>query len=210
MILIQNLSKLLKLSCWKSMLELPGRSLFCVFLGTYKDLLLFESRVFQISADLRNDSEIVYQIFLPLGIIKGEGRLKEQMVKDDPVYGKVKRLLVSPGQTMVSQKRNYKRYFLIEKGTFESRGESRQVIVKDVSMAGIGVSCQNRLLAEEGTIRIFGIQRPFHVKKAYEFTNYNFFEYGFLLRLADEEQKNELKKKLLAFHQKLAKLGVSH
>ena len=150
MILIQNLSKLLKLSCWKSMLELPGRSLFCVFLGTYKDLLLFESRVFQISADLRNDSEIVYQIFLPLGIIKGEGRLKEQMVKDDPVYGKVKRLLVSPGQTMVSQKRNYKRYFLIEKGTFESRGESRQVIVKDVSMAGIGVSCQNRLLGKKG------------------------------------------------------------
>ncbi|HPX97570.1 MAG TPA: hypothetical protein PLO74_05435, partial [Thermotogota bacterium] len=153
MILIQNLSKLLKLSCWKSMLELPGRSLFSVFLGTYKDLLLFESRVFQISADLRNNSEIAYQIFLPLGIIRGVGRLKEQMVKDDPVYGKVKRLLVSPGQTMVSQKRNFKRYFLLENGIIEHRGQSAQVIVKDVSMAGIGVSSGSRLLSEEGTIR---------------------------------------------------------
>ncbi|HNR63222.1 MAG TPA: PilZ domain-containing protein [Thermotogota bacterium] len=210
MILIQNLSKLLKLSCWKSMLELPGRSLFSVFLGTYKDLLLFESRVFQISADLRNNSEIAYQIFLPLGIIRGVGRLKEQMVKDDPVYGKVKRLLVSPGQTMVSQKRNFKRYFLLENGIIEHRGQSAQVIVKDVSMAGIGVSSGGRLLSEEGTIRFLGLQRPIRIKKVYEFTNYNFFEYGFLFQVADEEQKNELKRRLLVYHQKLTNIGVSH
>jgi len=210
MILIQNLSKLLRLSCWKALLELPGRSLFSVFLGTYKDLLLFESRVFLINADLRINSEIAYQIYLPLGIIRGVGRLKEQMVKDDLVYGKVKRILVTPGQTTVSQKRSFKRYFLLEHGVIEHRAQSTPVIVKDVSMAGIGVSCTNRFMSEEGTIRFLGMQRPIHIKKVYEFTNYNFFEYGFLFQLADEEQKNELKRRLLVYHQKLTNIGVSH
>ncbi len=210
MILIQHLSKLLKLSCWKSSLELPGRSLFSVFLGTYKDLLLFESRVFLISADLKNNSEIAYQIYLPLGIIRGVGRLREQMVKDDLVYGKVKRILVTPGQTTVSQKRNFKRYFLLEQGVIEHRAQSTPVIVKDASMAGIGVSSGNRLLSEEGAIRFLGMQRPIRIKKVYEFTNYNFFEYGFMFQLADEEQKNELKNKLLVYHQKLTDYGVSH
>jgi len=210
MILIQHLSKLLKLSCWKSLLELPGRSLFSVFLGTYKDLLLFESRVFLISADLKNNSEIAYQIYLPLGIIRGVGRLREQMVKDDLVYGKVKRILVTPGQTTVSQKRNFKRYFLLEQGVIEHRAQSTPVIVKDASMAGIGVSSGNRLLSEEGAIRFLGMQRPIRIKKVYEFTNYNFFEYGFMFQLADEEQKNELKNKLLVYHQKLTDYGVSH
>jgi hypothetical protein len=210
MILIQNLDKLLKLSCWKSLIEIPGRSLFCLFLGTYKTNLVFESRVYLTSSELKQGTELRYQIFLPLGIIKGAGTLKDQMIKEDPIYGKVKRLLISAGQTIVSQKRNYKRYFILEKGKYESRGQNIPIAIKDLSMSGIGISAGTRLLSDEGTITFSDISKPFKVKRVYEFTNYNFFEYGFQIGDVDETQKGMLKKKLLSYHQKLQSYGVFH
>lgn len=226
MILIQNLSKMIKLSYWKSLLEFSGdtivnrseRSLFCVFLGNYKESLLFESRVFLIAADLKPNTAVKFQIFLPLGIIKGEGVLKEQMFIEDPIYGKVKRLVVQPSQTIVTQKRNYKRYFLLEKAIYLAKDVSVSVMVKDLSMTGVGLSSQERLIASESDIgrypglhlRFNDFDKMFTIKKVYEFTDFNFFEYGFSFAGLESEERNFLKKKLLFYHRKLTNFGVSH
>jgi len=194
----QKLSYLMSLGHWEVALLKDSKNISAVYIGKYKRNLLFETNKL-FSKDELADKKVDFKIFLPSFLIAGSGKCVKiaeiEGVRDEMIV----RFMLDPGKLRIKQQRHYKRLPVLEKASFELEHQKINVIVKDISLQGIGLYTTERVRGESGVLRFLKSDLILNVHKVHEFTDFNLFQYGMKL---DSDQKTEQLKAFLLMIQK--------
>ncbi len=203
-------SKMLSISQWKALLRFPERDVFCIYIGRFKDYLVFETRQSSIMDDYKERAEVEFRIMLPTAHIRGNGAFEYASLENDDVYGKVTRFLLRPDKIFLSQKRHFKRFFIFEKGVIKNQTQRLNMVIKDISFSGAGIFTMERFLSTSGTIVISDKGINLSVVRVHEFSSYNFFQYGFIFEDRQKKEKSLLKEYLRDISEKYRELGLEY
>ncbi|HOO32022.1 MAG TPA: PilZ domain-containing protein [Thermotogota bacterium] len=199
------ISRLLYLSHWETEMNSDRKRFSSVFMGKYRKALLFETDKLNSWKEIY-DTKLAFSIFIPSMIISGDGRC----IKAAEVEGLRNELLVrfmlEPENLRVRQQRSFKRFPVIEKARLIADEQEAEVIVKDISLSGIGILSLERIRAVTG--RIYLIQPDFEITfhKIHEFTDYNVFQYG--MKIGADEESEQLKRYLFTVQERVNSFNI--
>jgi len=205
----EYISKMLYISQWKALLKFPERDIFCIYIGKFKEYLVFETRQSSFIDEYMKNSEIDFRIMLPKAGIHGKGIFEYSSLENDDVYGTVTRFLLKPVKIILSQKRQYKRFLVFEKGIIKNQMQRLNVIIKDISYSGIGIYTMERFLSTTGTIVVAENGINLEVNRIHEYSSYNFFQYGFIFS-DKSSKKSKLKEYLKGISDKYQALELEY
>lgn len=199
----EKLSYLMSLGHWQVSLEMGNKSISAVYMGKYKQHLLFET------SKLYGKNEIVgqtmdFKIFLPSFLISGCGECSKITECEGLRNELVVRFMLSPEKLRIRQQRCFKRLPVLEKGKLVLEHQTAHVIVKDISLQGIGLFTIERIRGESGTLTLLKNGLDLSVEKVHEFTDFNLFQYG--MKLVPEQNTEQLKTYLLSLHDQITKM----
>jgi hypothetical protein len=199
------ISKLLYLSHWQTEIHVDKKKFTAVFMGKYKKALLFETDKLNSSMDI-HDMDLNFNIFIPSMTISGNGRCLKAAEVEGLRGELLVRFMIEPEILRVRQQRSFKRFPVVEKAMLISEEQESRVVVKDISLSGIGVISFERIRAVRGKIHLIkpGIDIVFH--KIHEFTDYNIFQYG--MRIDENIDNEKLKKHLLETKERINSFNI--
>jgi len=201
----QKLSYLISLGHWEVALLTESNNVSAVYIGKYKRNLLFETSKLFDKEDLLG-KVLNFKIFMPSFFITGSGKC----VKIAEVEGSrdeiIIRFLLDPERLRIKQQRHYKRLPILEKATLELEHQKIDVIIKDISLQGIGLFTTERIRGESGTLRLDKRHLELKVQKVHEFTDFNLFQYG--MKLMPEQETEQLKSYLLGIQKKIRSMDL--
>ncbi|HPE69639.1 MAG TPA: PilZ domain-containing protein [Thermotogota bacterium] len=205
----EKIAFFLRISNWKSLLRFPSQLLSCIYLGKSHGHLVFESR-FPVPHSENIQGQILdFEIFLPKMVLRGKGMCTTVSGTEDSVFGKISRFHVQVEDLRSVQQRNFKRFFLLEEIRVGFEENSYPGVLTDISITGAGIVCEERLFFKEGTLfhpRFY--KGNVDVVRVHEYTDFNFFHYGFLFLNPAWEQKEKIKEWLLEIDGKFQKMGI--
>ncbi|MFP4460875.1 MAG: hypothetical protein ACLFQE_01625 [Thermotogota bacterium] len=197
----RKLSYLISLGHWEVALLTETKTISAVYIGKYKRHLLFETTKFFDNEEL-SGSVLNFKIFMPSFVIEGSGKC----VKSSEIEGTRKevviRFLLEPERLKIKQQRFYKRLPVLEKAVFELEYQKIAVIVKDISLQGIGMYTNERIRGESGILRFKKNKLQFNIQKVHEFTDFNLFQYG--MKIMPNQNTEQLKAYLLEIQKKIS------
>ena len=199
----RKLSYLMSLGHWEVSLLNDSKNISAVYIGKYKRYLLFETSKLYNKNDITGKS-IDFKIFLPSFIISGSGTCVKIAEVEGIRNEVVIRFMLDPEKMRIKQQRHYKRLPVFEKARFELKHQTVNVIVKDISLQGIGLYTTERIRGETGILTFFSNNLMLNVQKIHEFTDFNLFQYG--MKLISDENNQKLKAYLLSIHEKIRSL----
>ena len=199
----RKLSYLMSLGHWEVSLLNDSKNISAVYIGKYKRHLLFETSKLYNKNDITGKS-IDFKIFLPSFIISGSGTCVKIAEVEGIRNEVVIRFMLDPEKIRIKQQRHYKRLPVFEKARFELKHQTVNVIVKDISLQGIGLYTTERIRGETGILTFFSNNLMLNVQKIHEFTDFNLFQYG--MKLISDENNQKLKAYLLSIHEKIRSL----
>jgi len=199
----KKLSYLMSLGHWQVALETNTKSISAVYMGKYKRHLLFETSKLYSKEEIAGQN-IDFKIFLPSFFISGSGECSKITECEGLRNELVVRFMLSPEKLRIKQQRCYKRLPVLEKGKLVLEHQTTQVIVKDVSLQGIGLLTTERIRGESGVLTLLNNGLELIVKKVHEFTDFNLFQYG--MKLVPEQDTEKLKAYLLSLHDQITKM----
>ncbi len=199
----RKLSYLMSLGHWEVSLLNDSKNISAVYIGKYKRHLLFETSKLYNKNDITGKS-IDFKIFLPSFIISGSGTCVKIAEVEGIRNEVVIRFMLDPEKMRIKQQRHYKRLPVFEKARFELKHQTVNVIVKDISLQGIGLYTTERIRGETGILTFFSNNLMLNVQKIHEFTDFNLFQYG--MKLISDENNQKLKAYLLSIHEKIRSL----
>ncbi|MEA1883566.1 MAG: PilZ domain-containing protein [Thermotogota bacterium] len=186
----QKLSYLMSLGHWEVSLLTESKTISAVYIGKYKRYLLFETTKLFDKTEL-SDQQLDFKIFMPSFFISGSGKC----VKIAEIVGNrdemVMRFMLDSERVRFKQQRYYKRLPILEKATFELEHQTVKVIVKDISLQGIGLYTMERIRGESGILYLEKNDLKLKVQKVHEFTDFNLFQYG--MKLMPDQSTDQLK-----------------
>ncbi len=199
----QKLSYLISLGHWEVALLTESSNVSAVYIGKYKRNLLFEtSKLFD--KEEISGKVLDFKIFMPSFFITGSGKC----VKIAEIEGSrdeiIVRFLLDPEKLRIKQQRHYKRLPLLEKATLELESQKINVIIKDISLQGIGLFTTERIRGESGVLSLKKTNLDLKVQKVHEFTDFNLFQYG--MKLLPEQDTEQLKSYLLGIQKKISSM----
>ena len=199
----RKLSYLMSLGHWEVSLLNDSKNISAVYICKYKRHLLFETSKLYNKNDITGKS-IDFKIFLPSFIISGSGTCVKIAEVEGIRNEVVIRFMLDPEKIRIKQQRHYKRLPVFEKARFELKHQTVNVIVKDISLQGIGLYTTERIRGETGILTFFSNNLMLNVQKIHEFTDFNLFQYG--MKLISDENNQKLKAYLLSIHEKIRSL----
>jgi hypothetical protein len=113
----------------------------------------------------------------------------------------VMRFMLEPERLRIKQQRYYKRLPILEKATFDLEHQRVNVIVKDISLQGIGLYTTERIRGESGILNFEKNDLSLKVQKVHEFTDFNLFQYG--MKLMPDQSTDQLKDFLLKIQKRI-------
>jgi hypothetical protein len=198
------ISKLLYLSHWATEMNTDRKRFSSVFMGKYKKALLFETEKLSSSKEIY-DQILTFNIFIPSMTISGKGRC----IKAAEVEGLRNELLVrymlEPENLRVRQQRSFKRFPVIEKAKLIADEQEADILIKDISLSGIGIISLERIRAVTGKIHLETHDFSIIFHKIHEFTDYNIFQYGMKI---EPDRDDQLKKYLLNVQEQINSFNI--
>lgn len=196
----QKLSYLMSLGHWEVSLLTESKTISAVYIGKYKRNLLFETTKLFDKTEL-TDKKMDFKIFMPTFFISGLGKC----VKIAEIVGDrdemVMRFMLDPERLRIKQQRYYKRLPVLEKATIELDHQRVKVIVKDISLQGIGLYTTERIRGESGILNFEKNDLKLKVQKVHEFSDFNLFQYG--MKLMTDQNTDQLKDFLLKIQKRI-------
>lgn len=134
-----------------------------------------------------NQSE--FQIFFPKAFVEGKGILINDFRKKDEIYY----FFILPKKMILRQNRKFKRFYIFEKAKIKCKIQELNVIIKDISFKGLGVLSDERFICKEGKIEFSSDNLELELEMMHEWTDFSFFQYGFLIKKPDSIQRQKLR-----------------
>jgi len=200
----QKLSYQISLGHWKVDLLTESKNISAVYIGKYKRHLLFEtSKLFDKKELLEHILD--FKIFLPSFFISGSGKCVKLAEIEGNRNEVIFRFMLDPERLRIKQQRRYKRLPILEKASFELEHQKVNVIVKDISLQGIGLFTTERIRGETGILKFNHNDLELKVQKIHEFTDFNLFQYG--MKLIPDQSTEGLKSFLLNIQEKISAMN---
>lgn len=195
----ERIQSFLTTSNWKSIIQFDGQTVECKYVGRYEDMLAFESYLLQPSLLEKMTETVDFKIFLPIGFLDGKGKIHRLKSPDESSQSFRYILGIQPMKMKFTQKRRYKRFFLLKKAWFISREEKIQVMLLDLSFFGAGIASSLLIPYAKGVLRIPEYDLEFPVEKCHEGEAYGFQLYGFSISTLTEQQQQTMTEVLHGF-----------
>lgn len=168
-------------------------SIDCVYVGKYKEWLVFEADETKQSTIRNMNGPVGFKVFLPYGYIEGQGAIAKRKypepstLKMNPVF-----IGVRPEKLQFTQKRRFKRFYMMKPAIFIAEAERIRAMLLDLSFYGMGVMSDNQILSNQGVIQIPDYSLELPVTKCHEAKQFDFFYYGFSIPFLNQEAKKRM------------------
>ncbi len=196
----ERIQRFLAYNKWKSLMQSGDLSIHCVYVGKYKEWMVFEADETQQPTIQSMNDLVGFKVFLPYGYIEGQGTITKRKypepsaLKMNPVF-----IGVRPERMQFAQKRRFKRFYMMKPAVFIAEGVRIRAMLLDLSFYGMGVMSDQQILSNQGVIQIPDYSLELPVTKCHEAKQFDFFYYGFSIPFLNQESKKRMADLLSSF-----------